>query len=130
MGVSQSITCTAAGQMWAKAVIPVAVAAVLLVAAVVLLGPVAGPAVRSRTPPGIDEAAAERIATEVVAKQGPGTQVVDIAVERHEDQGTFWRVTLHADVIPPSWDAAQPIRIYYQIDVDKQTATPSIFAQG
>ena len=114
-----------AGQMRSWAVILVAVAAVLLVAVAVLVG-------RSTpSPPGVSEAAAEHIATEIVAQQAPSTQVLDVAVERYEDHGTFWRVTLHADVIYGSVETpAQPIRIYYQIDVDKQSATPSIFAQG
>jgi len=122
---------TSTGQIPSRAVIPVALVAVLLVAVVVLLRPVAGPPVQSPTPRSIDEAAAERIATGLVLQQGPGTKVLDIAVERYEDHDTFWRLTLHVDIVPPSVDnPPQTIRIYYQVDVDKQTAAPSIFGQG
>ena len=116
---------TSAGQMRSRAVILVSLAAVLLVLVAVLIG-------RSPpSPPAISEAAAERIATDSVTQweaSDSDAQVVDVVVERYEDHDTFWRVTLHADLRVGR--DKQPITIYYQIDVDKHSATPSLCAQG
>jgi len=119
------VTLSPMGQMRSRAVILLALAAILLVAGAVLVG-------RSSTaPPGISEAAAEEIAITAVTgweTADPDAQLVDVSVDRYEDHDTFWRVSLRADLLVGQ--GKQPITYYYQIDVDKQTATPSLFGQG
>ncbi len=106
-------------------VILVALAAVLLVAVAVVIG-------RSPpSPPRIDEAAAERIATDLVARweaSDSDAQIIDVVVERYEDRDTFWRVAVRADLLVGLDKTA--IAYYYQIDVDKHTAAPSLSGQG
>lgn len=122
---------TSTGQMRSRAVILVALAAVLLVVVAVLVG-------RSQpAPPGVDEATAETIATDFVAHgEASDTQIFAVVVDRYEDHDTFWRVTLHADLAvrttvgDPPVRSMQPITYYYEVDVDKQTATPSMYGQG
>ena len=116
---------TSTGQMRSRAVILLTSAAVLLVGVAVLIG-------RSPpSPPGISEPAAERIATDAVTRwesADADAQIIDVVVDRYEDHASFWRVTLHADLLVGR--NKQPITYYYQIDVDKQTASPSLYNQG
>ena len=122
---------TSRGQMRSSALIVVAVAGVLLVAVAVLLWRSPPPA------PGIDEATAERIATDFVARgEASDTQIFAVVVDRYEDHDTFWRVILHADLAvrttvgDPPVRSMLPITYHYQVDVDKQTATPTMHDQS
>jgi hypothetical protein len=113
--------------------------ALLLTAAVFIVLAQSPSAPGTLTPSGarVDQAAATKIATDFVAQGlGSDARLLGVAVERVEDHGSFWRVTLHADaaypvlVTAPAVRTMQSMRFHYQIDVDKRTATPSIYAQG
>ena len=116
---------TSRGQMRSRGVVLVGLAAALLVALALLIG--RSPA----SPPAVSEAAAEWIATESVTQweaSDSDAQIVNVVVDRYEDHDTFWRVILHADLLVGR--DKQPITYHYQIDVDKRTATPSLYNQG
>ena len=116
---------TSMGHARSRTVILMPLAAILLVAVAVLVGrPTA-------LPPAVSEPTAERIATDLVTQweaSDSDAQIVDVVVERYEDHDTFWRVTLHADLLVGRDKTA--ITYHYQIDVDKETATPSLYNQG
>ena len=116
---------TSTGQMRSRGVMLVGLAVVLLGALALLIGR------SSASPPAVSEAAAERIATASVTQweaTDSDAQIVNVVVDRYEDHDTFWRVTLHADLLVGR--DKQPITYHYQIDVDKGTATPSLYNQG